>query len=252
MDQNLIVGIHSIQSALKNPRRQSFEIFMTEEGYKMLVSFLHGRSDIKQTILKKYDFQEKAKQIYRHLNFEYQRIPHGAMLLCSAFEMKTAHYLYQACESQEQLKIVVLDGVTDIHNAGAIMRTASFYGAHIVVVGGKFSFGMSPAFFKMASGAVEHLSIVQMLNLPKGIRKIQELGVQVFALSEHGEDALEKTILSKVGIILGAEDRGVSHALLRQCEKKLAIRSLGRTPSLNVSVAAAIAMERLFTTLEEP
>ena len=247
MDKNLIIGIYSIQLALQNSRRRDFEIFMTKEGHKTLASSLHGRNDIKQASLKSYDFQEKAKQIYRQLNFEYQRIPGGAMLLCSALEVKTPDYLYRVCESQEKLKIVVLDGVTDIHNAGAIMRTASFYGTHIVVVGGKFSFGMSPGFFKMASGAVEHLSVVQALNLPRAIRKIQELGVQVFALSEHGEGELTKMNLPKVGIVLGAEDRGISHALLRQCEKKLVIKSLGQIPSLNVSVASAIAMERLFT-----
>lgn len=234
MDKNLIVGIHAIRAAIANPKRRDFELFMTHEGQKTLATPGH----IQQTILGKHDFQERCKQLHRQLDFEYQKTPGGAILLCSAIPIETPNNLYSACTSP--IKIIVLDGITDVHNAGAIARTASFYNANTMLVGGK-SFGLSPAFFRIASGGAEHLTIIQATNLPKTVRGLQERGVTAIALSEEGEQATPEP-LSKIAIVLGAEDRGISHALMMQCSQKY---SLGGR-SLNVSVAAAIAMERLF------
>ena len=248
VDQNLIIGIHAIQAAIANHKRHDFELLMTEEGHKELADALSGRNDIKQIILEKHELQEKSKKIYRKHGLEYHKVAGGAMLLCSALEVQSSEYLYQVCESQEKLKIVILDGVTDIHNAGAIVRTASFYGADILLIGGKFSFAMTPSFFKVASGGIEDLTVVQATGLPRVIKKIQQRGVAAFALSEHAQEELaERAVFPQVAIVLGAEGRGISHALLRQCERKLALKALGGTSSLNVSVAAAIAMERLFS-----
>ncbi|MCY4644617.1 MAG: hypothetical protein OXB88_08370 [Bacteriovoracales bacterium] len=208
---------------------------------------LQERADVQQVVLSRHEFQEKAKEIHRQLGLDYQKVRGGIALLCSPLEIKGPEDLYSACETQEKLKILILDGVTDIHNAAAIIRTASFYGVHKILIGGRDSFKMTPSFFKIASGGPEHLDIIQAGSLPKVVRNIQKRSVMVWALSEHADEDSIDPPSSKIGLVLGAEDRGVSHALLRECEGALALRPLGKSPSLNVSVAAAIAMERLFS-----
>ena len=105
---------------------------------------------------------------------------------------------------------------------------------------------MTPSFFRIASGGAEHLTIVQAESLPKVVKKLQQRGVAVYALSQHAERGEVERPSPHMGIVLGAENDGISHALMRQCEGKLALKPLGKNPSLNVSVAAAVAMERLF------
>ena len=246
MEQNLIIGIHSIRAALDNPRRRDFELFVAEDGRQALAAVLVGRDDVQQRVLTKHDFQQKAKELCQRLGFDYQRVPGNAMLLCSAAGIISPTELYHACNTQASLKLIILDGVTDAHNAAAIVRTASFYGIHIVLCGQKFGFGLSPSFFKMACGGSEYLSLVQVGNLPGAVKKIQGQGVVVFALAQQGQGEFPSTTPPKVGLVLGGEGQGISHALSRQCPQQVGLRPWGQTPSLNVSVAAAIAMERLF------
>ena len=136
MDKNLIIGVHAIRAAVANPERRDFELIMTEEGRKELGATLSNRDEIQYSVLNRHHFQEKVKQIYRELGLEYHRVTGGAALLCSAIRIKTPDNLYQLCKSREKLKIVILDGVTDVHNAGAIVRTASFYNTDVILVGG--------------------------------------------------------------------------------------------------------------------
>ena len=248
MERDLIVGLHAIQQALKNPRRRDFCLWMTDDGHKSIASALEGRSDIEQITVKKHDFQQKAKELYRQSNFEYARVGGGLLLSCSAMEVHSPHFLYQSCESQKSLKIVVLDGVTDVHNAGAIVRTSCFYGVDFVVVGAKSSFALTPAFFRVASGGTEHLSVVRADVLPRVVRKMGERGVSIMAFCERGgEECPRGPAPARSALLFGAEDRGISHALLRQCEKRVFLPCEGKIASLNVSVAAAVAMERLFS-----
>lgn len=243
---DIIIGTHAIRAALANPHRRDFELFVTEPSWSEFKKIAHDREDIQKVILKKHDFQKKAQEIYRRAGFEYKKIAGGALLRCSSLDIKTPRDLYSICELQEQVKIVILDGITDVHNAGAIVRTASFYGVDILLLGGTGTFRMTPAFYRIASGGAEHLQIIQAGNLSRTVRKIQELGVVVFALSEGAQEEMVRDSFPRVGVILGAENQGISHALLRQCEKKRLLRAVGPTTSLNVSVATAVALERLF------
>ena len=249
MGHDLIIGRHAICAALKNPERKDFQLFATEDGLKALgTSF--DKNDIEPLILSKHDFQNKSKQLYQKFDFNYQKISGGALLLCSALSLKTPDYLYRTIGSGKKLKIIILDGITDIHNAGAIVRTASFYGVDMILAGGKLSFGMPPAFFRIASGGIEHLAMVQATSLPRVVKKMQELGTKIIALTEKGDSTPappDSPTPPALALILGAEDRGISHALLRLCPHKLALKALGHTRSLNVSVAAAVAMERFFS-----
>ncbi len=251
MDHDLIIGIHSIAEALKNSERAIYEIVATEEGLEELKKRGNlKREEIpldKVRLVEGHALQEEAKKIYRELDLEFQRVPSQIFMLVSPVTIYEPTWLYNQLESRIPLKILALDQVTDAHNGAAIMRTAAFYGVDAVLISAKGNFGLGPNFARIASGATEHVKIVRCSALPKTITKLKDLGVQCIGLSEHANGELNKSNLSNsVCLILGAEDVGMSHAVSRVVETTIAFKPLGKIKSLNVSVAAAIAMEKIF------
>lgn len=251
MDHDLIVGIHSIAEALKNPERAVYEIVATEEGLEELKK--RGglkREEIpmsKVRLLEGHALQEEAKKIYRDLDMEFNRVPSGIFLLVSPVTILEPTWIYTQLESRIPLKILALDQVTDAHNGAAIMRTAAFYGVDAVLISAKGNFGLGPNFARIASGATEHVKIVRCSALPKTITKLKELGAVCIGLSEHATGNLEKNSGKKaICLVLGAEDVGMSHAVSRVVDTTISLKPAGKIKSLNVSVAAAIAMEKIF------
>lgn len=249
---DLIIGIHSILCALKNKSREIYRLVGTEE----IIDEIKKTADLSEIQVDMYashKVQEEAKKYFRDLELEYHRVPSGVFLIASALDLLDVKELYRtvslASQKNEKLKILCLDQVTDVHNAAAIVRTANFYGIDYIVTPDKKSFGLTPSFFRIASGAAEYIKIVGVSKLPKTIAKLKELGVECLALSEHAKGKLTTEILLDGGslcLILGREDVGISNAVLRLVENHIALESFGETKSLNVSIAAAITMEKCF------
>jgi 23S rRNA (guanosine2251-2'-O)-methyltransferase len=251
MDHDLIVGIHSIAEALRNPERVIYEIVATDEGLEDLKK--RGglnRDEIpmnKVRLLEGHALQEEAKRLYRELDMEFQRVPSQVFMLVSPVTIYEPTWIYNQLESRIPLKILALDQVTDAHNGAAIMRTAAFYGVDAVLISSKGNFGLGPNFARIASGATEHVKIVRCSTLPKTITKLKDLGAVCIGLSEHATGTLEALDKTKsICLILGAEDVGMSHAVSRVVDTTIAFIPQGKIKSLNVSVAAAIAMEKIF------
>ena len=251
MDHDMIIGIHSIAEALKNPERAIYEIVATDEGLEELKK--RGglrREEIpldKVRLLEGHALQEEAKKIYRDLDLEFQRVPSQVYMLVSPINIYEPTWIYNQLESRIPIKILALDQVTDAHNGAAIMRTAAFYGVDAILISAKGNFGLGPGFARIASGATEYVKIVRCSALPKTITKIKELGAICIGLSEHASGTLEKIESNKpICLILGAEDVGMSHAVSRVVDTTISFKPAGKIKSLNVSVAAAIAMEKIF------
>lgn len=251
MEHDMIIGIHSIAEALRNPEREIFEIVATEEG----LEDLKKRGGVKTTeipmrkvrIVDGHDLQEEAKAIYRELDYEFQRVPSQVFMLVSPVNILEPTWIYNQLESRIPIKILALDQVTDAHNGAAIMRTAAFYGVDVILISSKGNFGLGPGFSRIASGATEYVKIVRCSALPKTITKIKELGAICIGLSEHASGNLEElNKLKPICLVLGAEDVGMSHAVSRVVETTISFKPAGKIKSLNVSVAAAIAMEKIF------
>ena len=251
MNHDMIIGIHSIAEALKNPEREIFEIVATDEGLDALKKVPDLRRDFipmdKVRLMEGHALQEEAKYIYRDLDMEFQRVPSGIYMLVSPINIYDPSWIYEQLESRIPVKILALDQVTDAHNGAAIMRTAAFYGVDCVLISARGNFGTGPGFARIASGATEHVKIVKCSGLPKAITKLKDLGAIVVGLSEHAQGELGTIDTKKpICLVLGAEDVGMSHAVGRVVETTISFKPQGKIKSLNVSVAAAIAMEKIF------
>jgi 23S rRNA (guanosine2251-2'-O)-methyltransferase len=139
--------------------------------------------------------------------------------------------------------IVVLDGVEDPHNLGAILRTASAVGAGGVVIPERRAVGLTETVAKAAAGALEHMTIVRVTNISQAIEKLKKAGYWVYGLDERGDRSYDKAEFDgKAVIVLGAEGHGLHENVRKACDFLLRIPMSGPIPSLNVSVAAGIVL----------
>lgn len=139
--------------------------------------------------------------------------------------------------------IVVLDGVQDPHNLGAIIRSAHALGAHGVVIGKDRAVPVTGLVAKASAGAVEHCPIARVVNISRALEELKEAGVWVAAADVDSQEPLWKARLDgPLAIVVGAEGAGVREGVLKHCDFRLRIPMAGQVGSLNASVSAAILL----------
>lgn len=147
--------------------------------------------------------------------------------------------------------IVVLDGVTDPQNLGAILRTAECAGVTGVVLGRHRSAHVSPSATKTAAGAVEHVPISLVGGIPAALAAMKDAGVVTVGLDEAGEHSIFDLSLSdhgQIALVLGAEGRGLSQLVRKRVDVLASIPLAGRLNSLNVAMAAAVSCFEVLRT----
>ena len=142
--------------------------------------------------------------------------------------------------------ILALDGITDPHNVGAIIRSAEAFDCKGIIIPQRRSAGLTGTVAKVAAGALEHLPVSRVVNLNRALDELKKNGFLVLGLSGDGQQSItkfhEKTPLV---VIIGAEDKGISLLTQKKCDFLLKIPLKGKTASLNASVAAAISLFQL-------
>lgn len=139
--------------------------------------------------------------------------------------------------------LVVLDGVEDPHNLGAIVRTAHAVGADAVIVPDRRASGLTETVAKAAAGALEHLPVVRAGNINHTLRGLKDAGYFVYGLDERGEtDCNQVNWADRCVLVMGGEGHGLHELVKRNCDMLVRIPMAGKIASLNVSVAAAVAL----------
>lgn len=141
--------------------------------------------------------------------------------------------------------VLVLDEVTDPRNVGAILRSAEAAGAGAVVLSRDRAPQLTPALVKAAAGAVELVPLVRVVNIARTLEGLQEAGYWTLGLAGEAESSLwdrDAVPGFPVALVLGSEGEGMRSLVRRGCHRLLRIPMQGRTASLNVSVAAAVAL----------
>ena len=150
----------------------------------------------------------------------------------------TEDIVARAKERGESLLVVLLDGITDPHNFGAIVRSAECFGAHGIVIPARRSVGVTDTVVKVASGATEHMLIAKVTNLNDVIREFKQRNIWVYACDFGGQTPCSTDLTGDVALIVGSEGTGV-HRLTRElADGVITIPEYGKINSLNASVAA--------------
>jgi 23S rRNA (guanosine2251-2'-O)-methyltransferase len=171
----------------------------------------------------------------------------GIIGMLSAVVYQDLTNLIQALyEDGKEPFIVLADSVTDVRNVGAIARSAEAFGAHALVVPARDSARLGPEAVKASSGALLHLPICRVPDSYTGARILHEAGLRLIALTEKSAKPMEEfKPEGPMALIVGAEDTGIDPELLAMADISLRIPIIGRTESLNVSVATGIALHWL-------
>jgi 23S rRNA (guanosine2251-2'-O)-methyltransferase len=139
--------------------------------------------------------------------------------------------------------VVLLDGVEDPHNLGAIIRTAHAAGASAIVIPERRAVGLTETVAKASAGAVEYLPIVRVANIRQALEKLKAQGFWIYGLDERGETAYDAIEYSKpTAFVLGGEGKGLHEHTKKDCDFLINIPMAGAVSSLNVSVAAGVVL----------
>ena len=139
--------------------------------------------------------------------------------------------------------LLVLDGVTDPQNLGALVRSAYALGAHGVVLPKDRAAGVTPAAFKAAAGALEHCPVARVTNLSRALERIKEQGIWTVALAAEADRELSTFDLTlPTALVLGSEGAGVRPLVRKTCDHLARIPMAGQVGSLNVAAAGAVAL----------
>ena len=142
----------------------------------------------------------------------------------------------------EPLLIVLLDGITDPHNLGAIIRSAECFGAHGIVIPKHRSVSVNDTVIKVASGATEHIKVAKVTNLNDTIRELKERNVWVYATDFDGKMPQSVDLNGNIAIVIGSEGEGIHRLTKELCDDVLTIPQYGMVNSLNASVAAGVVL----------
>ena len=232
---NVIYGINAVAEALK-ARGRSFEwVGVAKERHDLRLQRVIEdcrRNGVAVRLLGRPELDRMAG------NNAHQ----GVVAVTSGKQYNELDDLIAAKRGKHTL-LVLLDGIEDPHNLGAILRTADAAGADGVVIPERRAVGVTPTVIKASAGASEHLPIAKVTNIARTVEELKEKTIWVVGLDERGSkdyDGIDYNM--DCGIVLGAEGKGVHDLVKKKCDFLVSIPMLGKMSSLNVSVAAGVML----------
>lgn len=178
----------------------------------------------------------------------------GVIALAAAHAYFTVDdILGEAASRGEAPLIVICDELSDPHNLGAVIRTAECAGAHGVIIPKRRSAGLTAVVAKTSAGAVSHVPVARVANLPALLKELKEAGVWVFGTAADGDTRLyDADLKGPAAIVIGSEGTGMGRLVAETCDFKVSIPMKGKLNSLNASAAAAILLYEAVRQRLEP
>ena len=146
-----------------------------------------------------------------------------------------------AAQRNEPPFVIICDEITDVHNLGAIIRTAECAGAHGVIIPKRRSVGLTAVVGKTSAGAAEHMAVARVPNLVAAMKELKDKGLWIYGTAAEGSSSLWKTDLTgPIAIVIGSEGDGMGRLVSEACDFMVSIPMHGKVSSLNASAAASI------------
>ncbi|HEO1295946.1 TPA: 23S rRNA (guanosine(2251)-2'-O)-methyltransferase RlmB [Streptococcus agalactiae] len=170
----------------------------------------------------------------------------GFVLKVSEFAYADLSEIMTKAENEENPLILILDGLTDPHNLGSILRTADATNVTGIIIPKHRSVGVTPVVSKTSTGAVEHVPIARVINLSQTLDTLKDKEFWIFGTDMNGTPSHKWNTKGKLALVIGNEGKGISHNIKKQVDEMITIPMNGHVQSLNASVAAAILMYEVF------
>lgn len=234
--ENLIVGRNAVREALRAGRDME----------KLLVSRGEATGSLREILALAREKGVVVQEVDRRRLDEMAENHQGVAALASMYAYSTLEeILALAREKGEPPFLVVLDGITDPHNLGAIVRTAECMGAHGVILPERRAVGLTPAAMKAAAGALEWIKVARVTNLTRALETLKAQNVWTYATDMDGEDYRRVNFSGGCALVIGAEGQGVSRLVRETCDQIVSIPMKGHIDSLNASVAAGVILAEI-------
>lgn len=149
-------------------------------------------------------------------------------------------------ERGEDPFFIILDGITDPHNLGSIIRTADAVGAHAVIIPKRRSVQITPIVAKASAGAVEYLPVCKVTNIVNAIKTLKENGLWIAAVDMDGQTFYQQNLGGPLGLVVGSEGEGISRLVKQNCDFTVSMPMSGNVTSLNASVAGGILLYEVY------
>jgi 23S rRNA (guanosine2251-2'-O)-methyltransferase len=238
-NQRLAIGLHAVKEVLKI-RPKAITKFIIKKEWASSKEHVDIVNELKRRSI---PFEEKTQEQIDKLGTAHQGV--------ACFINAAPIFELEKIKTQEQAVILVLDGVEDPHNLGAILRTAWLMGVDGLIVPQDRAVGLTPTVHKVACGAVEHVPVLFITNFTNVLNDLKENGFWIYGLSGDAKLGVYQLKLpKKIVWILGAEDKGMRNTTEKICDELVSIRQKVNAASYNVSVSAAIALAETFRQFE--
>ena len=231
----LIYGLHAVREALRAGSRPLHRLLMLRTDRQF--------ADLAQLA--------KAQRVPVHIEpppaFD-RLVPggnhQGVIALIAAKSYDTTEQILERAKTRcERPFLVLLDGVEDPHNLGAVLRTAEAAGVHGVFIPERRAVGLTSVVAKISAGALDHISVGRVGNLIRLIQDLKEAGLWVYGVDPQAAKLhTDIDMTGPIALVLGGEGVGIRSGVLGECDDRIRIPMQGRVQSLNVSAAAAVTL----------
>ena len=244
---HLLYGYHAVMAALGNSERQCFHLFLSRQAAEQLEGAPEGTeiAQLPKTILERQQLDQMVGRSHpKHNSPADVPVHQGFVLHCTPLDATfLEEWVLHLDAGMAATRVLILDQVTDPRNIGAIMRSALALGASAIRMTDRHAPEETAALAKTAAGALEKLSIIRVTNLARALDSLKEAGFTLVGLEAGGTTALDPFAAEpRLGLVLGSEGAGMRRLTREGCDHMAAIPISPDSESLNVSVAAAIAL----------
>jgi 23S rRNA (guanosine2251-2'-O)-methyltransferase len=237
MDDDLLIGINPIIEKLKTSPEEISLILLARGNLRPILKLIQSDAQRLKITINYLDAKE--------LDHLAQGGSHqGVLARVRAYPYASFSQLDEIIASElSPDRILILDGITDPRNFGAILRTAEAVGVRHIIIPKDRSVGITPVVYKASAGAISHLRVYRVTNLRRAISSLKPKGFWIVGLdADAKQDYTSQQYPKKLGIVLGSEGRGIRPLISNQCDYLVRIPMKGKISSLNVSVAGAVLL----------
>ena len=236
-------GRHAVLAAIANPERRIAALYVTEDADSELATAIAALPAPRRAELPEPAISDRRRLDALQPGGDGEKAVHQGMV--AAVWPLDAPDLDDllATVGESPVRLLLLDQLSDPRNVGAIMRSALALGATAMISTHRNAPDESGALARAAAGALEKIPMIRVVNLARAIERLQEAGIEVAGLAADGETSVESLAqVQRLAIALGAEGAGLRHLTRRHCDRLVRIDISEDSESLNVSIAAAIAL----------
>ena len=238
---DLVYGRHSVLAALEGDRFLNRIWILSHLRYDGRFTGLLDKAKRQGTVIDEVE--------PRRLDFLTEFSTHqGIAAQVASYNYIDLADLIEAAKTETDYPVIVaLDGITDPHNLGAILRTTEAIGAQGVIIPQRRAAGITSTVAKVAAGALESIAVARVVNLNQALEQMKESGFWVYGLAPGSHSPLHQAnVTGPVVLVVGAEGDGLSLLTQRRCDVLVSIPLQGKTASLNASVASGMALYEIF------